>query len=204
MKLETTRPDAAALLKVVCILLAAGNLADGFYSRKLQPMPRAVLQPQPTPDSEERPWWRAAPKLGAGETGLRDWFRDWQRVCTWVTAETPADALFLTPREQQTFKWYAGRAEVVTWKDVPQDARGLIEWKTRLDEVYPRDPEHRQHDLAAFDDAALVRIAQKYSAKYVVIDRTRGGRQIGLPKVYPLLASENPSFEVYRVPEAKR
>jgi hypothetical protein len=153
-------------------------------------------------DSEERPWWRAAPKLAASETNIQDWFRDWQRVCQWVAAETPTEALFLTPREQQTFKWYAGRSEVVTWKDVPQDARGLIEWKRRLDEVYPRDPAHQQHDLAAFEDDELVRIGQKYGAKFVLIDRSRGGRRIGLPKVYPLLTGENPSFEVYRVPEA--
>ncbi|HEY2416110.1 MAG TPA: DUF6798 domain-containing protein [Pirellulaceae bacterium] len=204
IKLETKRPEAAALLKVALILLAAGNLAEAYYSRKLQPVPRAVLQPQPTADSEERPWWRAPPKLATSETSIQDWFRDWQRVCQWVAAETPADALFLTPQEQQTFKWYAGRPEVVTWKDVPQDARGLLEWKKRLDEVYPRDPEHRQHDLAAFDDAALVNLAQKYGAKYVLIDRTRADRPIRLLKMYPLLVDENPSFAVYRVPEAAR
>ena len=99
--------------------------------------------------------------------------------------QTPADALFLTPREQQTFKWYAGRAEIVSWKDVPQDARGLIEWKQRLEEIYPRDQAHQQRDLAAFSDAELLQLARKYRATYIVIDRTRSGRRIGLPKVYP-------------------
>lgn len=202
MKLEATRPDAAALLKMVLILLAAGNLADAYYSRKLQPMPRAVLQPQPTADAAERPWWRSQPKLGATETSIVQWFDDWQRVCRWVASETPSDAICLTPREQQTFKWYAGRAEVVSWKDVPQDARGIMEWKKRLDEVYPRDVAHRERDLAAFDDAALVSRAHQYGAAYIVLDRTRGGRGVGLPKLYPLVADENRSFEVYRVPEA--
>jgi hypothetical protein len=202
IKLETTRPETAALLKVTLIVLAVGNLADAYYSRKLQPVPRAILQPQPTADAEERPWWRAAPKAAASETNVQDWFRDWQRVCQWIESETPADALFLTPREQQTFKWYAGRPEVVTWKDVPQDARGLLEWNKRMDEVHPRDPAHRQHDLAAFDDATLVSLAQKYGAKYVLIDRSLAGRKIGLPRVYPLLMAENRTFEVYGVPEA--
>jgi hypothetical protein len=177
-------------------------LADAYYSRKLQPVPRAILQPQPTADSEERPWWRAPPNLAANEPNIRDWFRDWQRVCQWIEDETPSDAKFLTPREQQTFKWYAGRAEAVTWKDVPQDARGLIEWKKRMDDVHPREAAHRQHGLAAFDDLTLVGRAQKYGARYIVIDRRRGGRQIGLPRVYPQLGDENSSFEVYRVPES--
>ena len=123
-------------------------------------------------------------------------------MCAWVARETPEDAIFLTPREQQTFKWYAGRAEVVTRKDVPQDAAGLIEWKHRLDEVYPRDQEHHLRDLAAFSDEELVEIARRYGAAYIVVDRTRSRRRIHLPQVYPLLAEENPAFAVYRVPEA--
>jgi len=202
-KLEMTRPEAASLLKIALILLAAGNLADAYYSRKLQPVPRAVLQPQPTADAEERPWWRSPPKLAASETNVQEWFDDWQRVCEWVAAETPRDAMFWTPREQQTFKWYAGRAEAVTWKDVPQDARGIIEWKRRLDEVYPRDLAHRQHGLAAFDDTTLVNLAQRYRAKYILLDRKRASRRIALPKVYPLLADENRTFEIYRVPDAE-
>jgi hypothetical protein len=91
---------------------------------------------------------------------------------------------------------------VVTWKDVPQDARGLIEWKKRIDEIHPRDTGHHRHDLAAFNDATLVGLAQKYGAKYLLIDRSRGGRSIGLPMVYPLLSGDNSSFAVYRVPEA--
>jgi hypothetical protein len=57
---------------------------------------------------------------------------DWLDVCRWVAAEAPADALVLTPNESWAFKWYAARAEFVTFKDVPQDAAGIIEWNRRL------------------------------------------------------------------------
>jgi hypothetical protein len=33
------------------------------------------------------------------------------------------------------FKWYAQRAEYVTWKDCPQDAAGILEWKSRLNRI---------------------------------------------------------------------
>ncbi len=43
-------------------------------------------------------------------------YRDWLAVCAWIREETPEDSLWLTPRYQQTFPWYALRAEVVNWK----------------------------------------------------------------------------------------
>jgi hypothetical protein len=111
--------------------------------------------------------------------------------------------LFLTPREQQTFKWYAGRAEVVNWKDVPQDAPGLVEWKRRMTDVYPRDKEHHRHDLAAFTDEELIELAREYQAEYVIVDLTRASRPIGLSRLYPRAGEVNASFAVYRVPEPR-
>lgn len=142
---------------------------------------------------------RGAPPAG-GPRAARQWYDDWRDVCRWIAAHTPPDALFLTPREQQTFKWYAGRAEVVNFKDVPQDVASLLEWKRRLDALYPRDPAHRRYDLAAFSDAELVALARQYGADYLVVDATRTPRRIGLPRLYPAVREENRSFDVYRVP----
>lgn len=63
---------------------------------------------------------------------------DWLDVCVWIrdAQNTPTTSLFLTPTRQQTFKWSAHRPDVVTWKDVPQDAGSLIEWWKRRKEVY--------------------------------------------------------------------
>ena len=61
---------------------------------------------------------------------------DWRAACLWVRGHVPHRTIFLSPTHQQTFKWFAGRAEVVTWKDVPQDAQGLIAWWQRRQEVY--------------------------------------------------------------------
>jgi hypothetical protein len=85
---------------------------------------------------------------------------------------------------------------------VPQDARGIIAWRAKLREIYPRTRAHWRHDLAAFNDEMLIELAHKHRAAYIVIDKTRAHRAIGLPQVYPLFAEDNPSFAVYRVPPA--
>ncbi len=180
---EARRPALSAGLNVVAIMLTVANLAEVYYTRAQQPAPPAILQSRP-----------------AAEGHVQEWYQDWLHACEWIAARTPADAMFITPREQQTFKWYAGRPEVVTWKDVPQDARGLIEWNKRMDEIHPHEAQHHEHGLAAFSDLELVELAQKYRATYVVIDRTKARRRLELRKVYPVGNELNPSFEVYRVP----
>ena len=57
---------------------------------------------------------------------------DWKRACRWIAEHTPPDAQFLTPGNSWAFKWYAERAEYVSYKDCPQDAAGIVEWNRRL------------------------------------------------------------------------
>ncbi len=60
----------------------------------------------------------------------------WREACDWASEHLPADATFLTPRMSQTFKWYAHRGEAGTWKELPQDAQGIVEWWDRMKEFY--------------------------------------------------------------------
>lgn len=63
-------------------------------------------------------------------------YDDWRDVCRWSADHTPANARFLTPRMASTFRWYAGRGEVVSWKDIPQNADGIVEWWRRLADIW--------------------------------------------------------------------
>ncbi|HZN33643.1 MAG TPA: DUF6798 domain-containing protein [Pirellulaceae bacterium] len=186
-QLQAARPAWASWLSAAAILLAGANVADVYYWRHRQPLPGAILQSRPTADAAARWWHSPRAKAPPGEISARAWFRDWQAVCTWIDEHTPKTAKFVTPREQQTFKWYAGRAEVANWKDVPQDARGILEWKAAMQALRTRT------DLA--------QLARDFGAQYVLIDTTRTGRPQGLRRIYPLAREENPTFEVYRLPE---
>lgn len=125
-------------------------------------------------------------------------FDDWRHTCRWIAENTPPEACFITPKMQQTFKWYAERSEVCCWKDVPQDARELVEWWQRLRNVYPRKV--ALGGLAAHGEQALRELAQKYGADYVVLDRCTSARPLRLRRVYPPAYSNIASvYEVYSV-----
>src|SRR3990172_8878289 len=95
----------------------------------------------------------------------------------------------------QTFKWYAGRSEVVTWKDVPQDARSIVEGWDELHDIYAvGDPQrgYRWHNsLAELGPERLKQLGAKYGADYALTVRWP---PVGLPVVY-----ENELYAIYRM-----
>ncbi|QDU31219.1 hypothetical protein ETAA8_63720 [Anatilimnocola aggregata] len=192
---EKSQPGLTAAVMTLAMLAVGIDLSYAMWSRSELRVPGAFLQPKPTQTSPlEDP--HAAPTQP--ELSPQQMFAEWQRVCDWIERETPAQAGFLTPRRQQTFHWYAQRREAVNWKDVPQDAAGLMRWKAAMEELYPRATFVR--DLAAHSDDELVRLARKYNATYIVLDRARAERGLKLPRIYPTFPGENQAYEVYFVP----
>ena len=96
-----------------------------------------------------------------------DAYRNWKKVCTWIRDSTPVDAVFITPNQQQTFKWYAHRHEVVAWKDTPQDPLSIVQWQQRLNDLFYT--QQNDFGLLTYSDAELDTIAEKYDADYLVL-----------------------------------
>jgi hypothetical protein len=120
----------------------------------------------------------------------------WKEVCQWVAENTPTDARFLTPRLNLSFKWRTGRPEVVTRKDIPQDARGIVEWHRRLKEIYYTETAGVETPLDSIGVLGTERVrelAQKHDADFVLMDR---GQLLSLPVVF-----KNEEYIVYRVDE---
>lgn len=118
----------------------------------------------------------------------------WVDVCDWIAANTPPDALFLTPRLNQSFKWRTGRPEVVNRKDIPQDARSMLTWYARVKDIYYAPLGRIEQSLDSIGTLGTKRVeelAKKYHAKYVLMDR---GELLSLPAVY-----RNEEYVVYRV-----
>jgi hypothetical protein len=95
----------------------------------------------------------------------------WRNICEWVAANTPADACFLTPRGAASFTWWTGRREVVGWKNSPQDARSLVEWRKRFVDCFSRDGSfaNMERSTAALGPDRLRRAAEQYDATHVII-----------------------------------
>ena len=134
-------PAWASLLIGVAAVLAVWHAADVARQHYLDPRPGAVSQASPVS------------RLGRYRLYLR--YRAWRDACDWIAEHTPPDAVFLTPRYQQTFKWFAGRSEAANWKDVPQDAAKLVEWWQRMQELYPRTQAGMSRTLSDSESAAL-------------------------------------------------
>lgn len=121
----------------------------------------------------------------------------WRDVCNWIVAsgQIPADARFLTPRANQTFKWYTGRPEVVTWKEIPQDAEAIVAWWQRLRSIYAVSPGEPASgwvkSLAALGTDGVRKAARDYDAQYVL---TKADLPLELPVVY-----KNEYYVIYRV-----
>ena len=60
----------------------------------------------------------------------------WLDVCRWAREATSPDAVFLVPRGCDSFKWEAQRAEVGSWKEIPQDANSIVRWFRDMERLY--------------------------------------------------------------------
>jgi len=117
----------------------------------------------------------------------------WLDACEWIARHIPAEARFLTPRTAQTFKWYAGRSEVVTWKDLPQDAKSIVAWHERLEDLYRTgDKSDPWYDsLAEVDVDRLRHVGEKYDAQFLL---TEAQPPVDLPCLY-----RNETYAVYEL-----
>jgi hypothetical protein len=155
-------------LLIVALLFAGWHLTSKAAARVINPLPPA--------DQKIR-------ELG-----------DWIDACEWAADNTPADAMFLTPRLNLSFKWRAGRPEVVNRKDVPQDARSIVEWHRRIQEIYYATIEGEEQPLDSLGVLGTERVrelAEMYGADFVLMDR---GQLLSLPIVY-----KNEEYVIYRI-----
>jgi hypothetical protein len=174
---QLSRPAWHAVALAISLLVAGLPLADTIWRRHEYGRPPA----------------------DANLANLAEW-QDWKKLCTWISAETPADAVFLTPRLAQTFRWYAGRAEVVSRKDIPQDARGIVEWWRRMNLIHGAEPgslSRWRPSLAQLGAQRLQDLGTQFGADYVV---TSAYPALNLPRVGP----SSPSFAIYRLSESAR
>ncbi len=114
--------------------------------------------------------------------------RNWQQACEWCRQNTPPDAMFLTPLHQQTFHWYAERAEFAAWKHAPQDAAGLLEWQRRVALLQMTGRQESGAGVLALPREYLDWIVSGYEVDFLLVwqrEVDREGLPAGWVQVYP-------------------
>jgi hypothetical protein len=143
----------------------------------------------------DRAWQRF--HLGPPRSHRIENFADWCEACRWVadSGKIAAGAQFLVPRDAQTFSWYTGRREVVDWKNVPQDAKTLLKWWRRVQDIYatgfPMAPRWYE-PLAKVGTKRIEQLGAKYDADYLITERT--DPLLKLPVVH-----QNGTYVIYRI-----
>ncbi len=128
-----------------------------------------------------------------------DRYVDWLAVCDWARKNSPSDSLWFTPEHQQTFKWYAGRAEVVCWKDVPQDNASVRKWYERI--VLCRQPRTKNDERTEWTSDQIIALSRRYGFRWVLVDRgTQINPLLDLELKYPT-ETQNKSFAIFRIIE---
>ena len=144
---------------------------------------------------------RSLPNYEGDFTRTQETYQNWLKACRWINQNTASDAVFITPQDQQTFKWYAGRTEVVNWKDIPQDAAGISEWSKRVKALI--NPQKRYvYGLMSYSDEQLLRFAETYQADYLLIAQSQvdlSPEPTKLRQVYPADKSKKSTFVVFEL-----
>lgn len=112
-----------------------------------------------------------------GRTGLRSRADSkvdavaWADVCGWVKEHVPPGSRFLTPRGAASFTWRTGLPEVVAWKNSPQDAVSLLEWRRRILDCFSADGTlvTMEGSTAALGAARMRDVADRYGADHAIV-----------------------------------
>jgi hypothetical protein len=155
------RSDAMAkALIILTALIVVWPVWDFQRSRYWDPRPRGDVLALPHAKKSE-------PHRQRGVTIRIE--RHFLACCQWIRRHTPSDAVVITPVRQQTFKWNALRGEVVTRKDMPQDAAGLVKWYDRQEALYPI--RNGRRGLRQLSNQEIASAAVIYDANYLLISQ---------------------------------
>lgn len=116
-----------------------------------------------------------------------------------IKKSTPADAIFLVPPSEGSFRLGAERAIVVDFKAFPFEEKHMTEWVQRIQAVSnnpPLDKTKTYSDLveqgySSLTDRDVRALQEKYHFSYVLF---RGDKSLDFPKIY-----SNEAYTLYEV-----
>lgn len=184
--------------------LAAALLAARLFDRQSEKLPRNAIAAALLLCAAAHLGWVTVdrmrdPRSGADRQSLPlARTQDWLETCQFLrrhAAEYP-EAKFLTPRRQQTFLWEAQRAELANFKNVPQDAASLLQWKRRMADLYPMRADGSLRPLTADD---CWRLRRKYGYEFLVREKSFFNPPLPYTKVFSSTNGRGIGYEVFHI-----
>ena len=170
-----------ALFSILIILLASAAMIAAKWE---DPRPRADQA--------------SLPGYAQNEKRTIETQTNWKKVCQWIRQNTPSDAMFITPNDQQTFKWYAQRSEVVNWKDIPQNPEAILEWKRRIDSIYRAQRIYPSGLLNLENPAEVARV---FGANYLLVEQSAVDAlptPPNLQQIYPAEPNQKSTYVLFQ------
>lgn len=114
----------------------------------------------------------------------------WIDACRWVDRETPRDALCYSANDGWALRWYAHRADFLSFKDCPQDAPGIVAWNERFRQLSNWS---RQSSIDGYSPNELRDLRRQTGIDYLIV------RKFGPIQLEPVY--RNTQYQVYRLPD---
>ena len=106
----------------------------------------------------------------------------------WMHANTPKDAIFISPPGMERFRLLGERAIIADWKGSPIAPGDLLEWYKRLEDVSGRKGFRGAGELSSgydgLDQARVEMLKERYKASFAVVGRGRAGALAAYKTVY--------------------
>lgn len=117
-----------------------------------------------------------------GVNSLPDDDAAYLQVCHFVKTQTPVDAVFMVPPDEQSFRVHGERAIVVNIKGIPQLSGEMVDWELRLRDILDLQKIETLRGTTLQDTLNAVRMAydavpadhmltmaRKYNCRYVLL-----------------------------------
>jgi hypothetical protein len=126
--------------------------------------------------------------------------RSTRALCTFMREHTPKQALFLTPPDDDSLRFFGERAIVVDWKGNPALPAEVLAWYRRIEDVTGRYGMTREDELRGYDQLdtrRLETLRERYGFDYAVVRRGREGALGAYPRAF-----EDAAYVVLKVGSA--
>lgn len=95
--------------------------------------------------------------------------RNRSKLFEFILNNTDKNALFITPYDFGDLRTNVKRAIIVDWKSFPFNEKYMVQWYSRIRDIYGDQPEKFDSNYHQIGDVRLFKLKNKYNANYAIL-----------------------------------